>query len=380
MTTYADLMTTRTEEQVFQDALTELAGLGLPTSGWQSSSYQYSVTRIDARAQAALEVIRKRLAMGCHADTAALAGDDWTDAFASGFFGLARTPASFAIHQFRITDTSAGAALAKGVRTVRVRDEASGLYFTNAEAFALTASSYADVRFACESSGAAGNIAPGATLTLIASLPGYAATNPAVGATGASVLVAGVDKESSATLISRCTARWSSLGAGGNAAAVIYRIQTADSTVTKYLIDDANPTGPGSLDVYIATDAGTATGGQATAVDAYLQPRKAVGTGQLRVFAAPTYALAVTATLYTDGTNGSAAADAVAAVGAMSSTPDPTSTAVGLGGTVYVLGDIVPTLMGVAGAINCTVSLPAADVVLGRSDLLVATLTVTVDP
>jgi hypothetical protein len=47
---------------------------------------------------------------------------------------------------------------------------------------------------------------------------------------------------------------------------VAYRIAAADATITRWFIDDANPNGPGSLDVYIAPSTGTASGGQVTAM------------------------------------------------------------------------------------------------------------------
>jgi hypothetical protein len=111
---------------------------------------------------------------------------------------------------------------------------------------------------------------------------------------------------------------------------------------------------------------------------AALSPQKAVGTGELRVFAAPLVTQGVTATLYTDGTNAAAQADADAAITGLVPTQAVGSTSVGLGGTLYTLGDIVPALMSVAGALNVVLTVPAADVVLGNSDALVLTPSITV--
>lgn len=377
--TLAAVLTTRTEDDIFAADLVALAGLGLPATGWQTTAIQYAITKINARSQAAAELFRKRYAQAGYLDTVHLSGADWVDILSQGFFQVTRTPATFAIHQIRITDTSAGSALDKATRTVRLKHSGSGLYFINREAFHVDASGYADVQFVCESSGTQGNVAPSGTWEIITSLPGYTATNPAVGATGVSVLVAGADQETSASVVTRCRNKWSTLGRGGNAAAVAYRITEANSLITRYYINDANPNGPGSVDVYIAPASGTASGGQVTAMLASLNPQKAVGTGELRVIAAPLVAQGVTAILYTDGTNGSAQADADAAIAAMVPTQDPASTAVGLGGTLYI-AQIIAALMSVDGAQNATVSLPAADVVYGNADAVTFTPSITVDP
>lgn len=376
--TLAAILDTRTEDEIFAADLLTLAGLDVPTTGWQTTAIQYAYIKIGARSQAAAELFRKRYAQAGYLDTVHLSGADWVDILSSGFFQVYRSPATYSIHQIRITDVSAGSALDRTARTVRIKHAATGLYFVNNEAFHVDASGYADVQFVCESSGSQGNVAPSGTWEIITSLPGYGATNPVVGGTGVSVTVAGADAESSASVVTRCRNKWSTLGRGGNAAAVAYRIAAADPTITRWFIDDANPNGPGSLDVYIAPATGTASGGQVTAMQAALEPQKAVGTGELRVFAAPLVTEGVTATLYTDGSNGSAQADADAAIAAMVPTQDPGSTSVGLGGTLYVLGDIVPALMAVAGALNVTVSLPSADVVYGNADAVTFTPTITV--
>jgi hypothetical protein len=264
--TLAAVLTTQTQDEIFAADLAAMAALDLPVTGWGPTSIQYALTWINARDKALYQTFRQRLARAGYLDTVILSGADWVDLLSAGFFQVYRSPATATIQQIRFTDTSAGSALDKAVRTVRIRDAATGLYFFNAEAFHLDASGYADVSFICESLGAQGNIAPGATWLNVTSLPGYTATNPAVGATGVSVTTAGADAESSASVVLRCRNKWSTLGRGGNAAAVAYRIAAADATITRWFIDDANPNGPGSLDVYIAPSTGTASGGQVTAM------------------------------------------------------------------------------------------------------------------
>jgi uncharacterized phage protein gp47/JayE len=361
--TLATVLTTRTEAEVVADFLADLAAEDVPTAGWQPTSIQRAMLQIEARSQAAAEAIRLRVVQGGYLDTATGA---WLDLLAQGFFGLPRVAASAAVHKFRVTDSTAGAALSKQARTVRVRHDLTGLTFINAESFEVPMSgstSGADPQFVCETLGVGGNVAASSAWTLITSLPGYTVTNPAIGVTGSSLVTAAVDEETDAALRERCRNRWSTLGAGGNAAAVAYRITQASTTVTRWQIDDANPNGPGSLDVYIANASGPATSDEVEDVEDYLTPRKAVGTGELRVFAATAHNVAVTATLYTDGSSGTVAADAATALSTLQAS-------FALGEPLY-LAELVQQLMGVDSVINVVIAAPVADVTLAIGEALV---------
>lgn len=359
MSTYAEIRTVQTEAEAFADLLVELASEGVSYTGWQHTAIQSALTRIAARNKAAATVIRKAVVDGGYTTTARLT---WLDALIPGFWDLRRTPAVKTVGTFRITDTAGVGPLAtKGVGEVRVTYGTPGIVFVNREAFSVSLSSYADVSFVAEVAGAAGNIPNSSTLGFVTALPGYTVTNPAVGATGTWITIAGAAAEADAVYIARALSRWGSLGAGGNTSAIRYRCSVADSAITLVGVDDANPNGAGSVDVYVATATGTASGGQVTTVDTYLQLRKAAGTGKLRTFAAPTYTNAVTSTLYSDGTRLSTDIedDADAAMALLASEQ------AALGGYIY-RAEITQRLMDIAGVVNMTLATPAADVTLAN--------------
>ena len=357
MSTYAEIRTVQTEAEALAALLVELASEGVSYTGWQYTAIQSALTRIAARNKAAATVVRKAVLDGGYTATSR---DAWLDALIPGFWDLERVKAVKTIGTFRITDSAAVGPLAtKGVGEVRVTYGDPGIVFVNREAFSVALSSYADVSFVAEVAGAAGNIPNSSTLAFVTSIPGFTVTNPAVGATGTWITIAGAAAEGDVPYFTRALSRWGSLGAGGNTSAIRYRCTVADSAITLVGVDDANPNGAGSVDVYVATASGTASGTQVTTVDTYLQLRKASGTGELRTFAAPTYTNAVTATLYSDGTRLSTDIedDADAAMALLASEQ------AALGGYVY-RAEITQRLMEIEGVVNLTLATPAADVTL----------------
>lgn len=357
MATLAEIRTVQTEAEALADLLVDLAAEGVSYTGWQYTAIQSALTRIAARSDAAAQAIRLSVVNGGFPNTAIGA---WLDATIAGFFNLTRTPAVKTIGVFRVTDAaSVGPLTTKGVGEVRVTYGDPAIVFANREAFSVALSGYTDVSFVAEVAGTSGNIPNSSTLGFVTAIPGFTVTNPAVGATGTWITTAGAASESDAAYLRRALSRWSSLGAGGNAEAQAYLCTVADSALTLVGVNDANPNGAGSVDVYLATATGTASGGQVTTAQTYLRLRKASGTGELRCFAAPTYTNAVTATLYSDGTRISTDieddADAAMALYA--------SEQAALGGYIY-RAELTQRLMGISGVVNLTLTTPAADVTL----------------
>ncbi len=133
-------------------------------------------------------------------------------------------------------------------------------------------------------------------------------------------------------------------------------------TITRHSIDTSNPFGPGSIGVYLANASGPATNDEVDIVDAYLQERKALGSGELRVEAAVAQNVEVVAVLYQTG-NADAVAEAIAALTELQNDFD-------VGGTLY-LDELTQTLMGIDGVYDVTITLPAGNTVLDATEVLV---------
>jgi hypothetical protein len=357
MTTWAEAKTARTKDEILEDMLVDLAAAGVPTDAWEPTTDARALVEVEATAQAKTEKIRASVAQAGFLSSRG----DWQDATGSGFFDLARAPATKTVGILEITEAGGGPLTNRSARTVRAVSD-TGQYFVNRDAFSVGTGQTIEVTFLAEVAGSSGNVANGSITTFQTSLPGYTCNNPDQG-TGSWITTPGANAEGDDDYEQRMRDQWSTIGAGGNAAAVRARVGAYDATLTRIFVDDANPNGAGSVDVYIATALATATVEQVAGALAYLTPLKAVGTGPLRVFAAPVYTQSVVATLTTDGSNGTAAADAAQALA------DLEASFTDLGGTLYPAA-IVAALMGVDGAVNAVVTTPAAPVVLGQADLL----------
>ena len=70
--------------------------------------------------------------------------------------------------------------------------------------------------------------------------------------------------------------------------------------MVKWAIDDANPNGPGSVDLYIA-EVGSTSDETLAQADAYVQPRRSLGAGAYRTRRAQDLIISPQVTLYTLG-------------------------------------------------------------------------------
>lgn len=337
------------------------ADLGVDVVGVQAERLFRALFEIEAAQKAQEDQLRVKIAQAGLLDTVKLAGSAWVTLLALGFFDLPRAPA---------TSTVGAASLACGplavAGTVVARQArfqtGTGVIFTNADAFTVAPNATIPVTLVASVPGSTGNVALNSTWTNVTTLTNCTLTNP--GTSGSWITSAGVDEESDDSLIARCRARWAATSYGGASSA--YRQWIADaftaagvaSTITRLGVDDGNPNGPGSTDIYLANSTGPATVGELATVDAYLQPRRSLGTGPLRVLAAPALSVPVVAVLY--GNTG-AVAPATAMLAALQST-------ISLGGIIY-RADLIARLMALSGVYNVVLSTPAADVDLTGFDV-----------
>ena len=98
----------------------------------------------------------------------------------------------------------------------------------------------------------------------------------------------------------RCRAKWGTLASVEVLKAKIeYLALNADQTITRVGVDDQNPRGEGTFDVYLATDTGPASGAAVTAVQNVLDPLF-FQSNAADANASAADPLAITATLYYD--------------------------------------------------------------------------------
>ena len=109
----------------------------------------------------------------------------------------------------------------------------------------------------------------------------------------------GVDEESDATLRRRNATKWPTLNLAEPISEAIENVAlNADATITRAAVDDSNPRGPGTFDVYCATNVGAAGGGAVSAAQAAIERKVFGGAATAQVYAAATAPMAVSGTVY----------------------------------------------------------------------------------
>lgn len=255
-----------------------------------------------------------------------------------------------------------------------------GQTFTNTGAETITAGASTTVEVQAQAAGAAGNI-EAQTLELVTPLAGV------VAAFEGSFTVAGADAESDPKLRERARTKWGTLRVEKVREGVLNLAREASASIHGVAIDDDNPRGPGTVDVYLAGENATAGGADVTAVQAALDDAF-FGNGTedalVKAFAAPTTAQPVAAQIFVRGsTNAQVLANLNAAweaflvdvpVGGFDLSPGPVNV-IPRAMIIAALAEADPTIL----AVNLTS--PAADVNVDPTTKVLdggATFTITV--
>ncbi len=357
MTTYAALQTATTAGAYLTQILATLAANGFPATAWQSGNAGRTLARADAEALADLRAVVADVVKGGYLDEAT---GDWLTLLAAGVFDLDRVAATYAIGEVTLTCsasagpyniTAAGLVVSDGTR--RWRSTNSGL-------LTLTSGGTLTVEVKAESPGTAYNVS-GSTVTVITS-PALAGVT--VAAVSSWLTTSAVDEQTDAELRAECRLRWSTLGRGANTDAYVYNALNAGvSAVTRAQCVPGG--GDGTLTVYIAQSASTATAPQVAAVQAYLDGVAPV-TDAPTVTAATAVTVNVTATIYvlaaSDSTaNRTLATDALSAYINGLDLGDATVDVVKLGAAIYAA----------AGIRDVDVVIPAADTTVSAGQVAV---------
>ena len=357
MTTYAALQTATTADAYLTQILATLTSNGFPATAWQSGNAGRTLARADAEALAELRAVVADVVKGGFLDPAT---GDWLTLLAAGLFDLTRIAATYAVGEVTLTCsasagpyniTAAGLVVSDGTR--RWRSTNTGL-LTLASGGTLT------LAVKAESPGTAYNVS-GSRITVITS-PALAGVT--VAAVSSWLTTSAVDEETDAALRAQCRLRWSTLGRGANLDAYEYNALNANASgVTRAQCVPGG--GDGTLVVYIAQSAATATGPQVATVQAHIDSVAPV-TDAPTVTAATAVTVNITATIYVIAASDSAAnrtlaTDALSAYINGLDLGDATVDVVKLGAAIYAA----------AGIRDVDVVIPAADVGISAGQVAV---------
>jgi hypothetical protein len=369
---FRDLTTPITNDEHEANALAVLAVLGFPVTNWAADSVPRRLVRSFCELYADIRGYVRSVATGGYLD---LATGDWLTLLAKSQYQRDRLGAVFAE-----VSSFLSAAPASGPHTITpgqlvIASEATGHRFTNITGGTLLPGGALQVTWRAESAGSAFNAADGTAMRVVAG------TIAGVTAGAATLTASGANEETDVQLRIRCKVRWAELAALTGPAD--YYVSLALNTPTapgvrRVFVRDDNPRGAGTVDVYIAGETGPSTPEEVAAVDAYIQPRRAISS-EIAVLAAKELPVEIIATAYARAPAPTAATLEAAARAYVNSLP--------------IGGDAIPALapgrlftdqiehaMMNASANVVTVNLvqPAANLAMAANEVAVPSVTISV--
>jgi uncharacterized phage protein gp47/JayE len=352
----AQLLTPKSEDEALTDLLAILDGLGFSASSWQSGSIQRTLVQLVARLQASASNTTLSIAKGRYND---LAEGDWLSLLSTSQFDNTRIAAVATRVTMTLSDPLSVGPTTIVTSQLVAKDQAGATYRNNAGG-TLAAGGTLSLQFDAE---VAGRASP-STLTLTTPLAGITA----VIATVDPIVRPGADAESDSRLRTRNKAKWSTLAYAAPADAYIAWALAASPSVTRAWVDDLNPRGPGTLDLYLAGPTAPVPGSVLTTVLDYIDGnvdgiyRRPLGS-DLQVFSATAASVSITGTLYVlPAYSATAVRDLVYAA------LEAYFEALPVGGTVLV-ADLYRVIMGITGVRNVHLTAPTVDTTVSASSV-----------
>jgi hypothetical protein len=327
-----------------------LAVSPLSVTSWQVGSVLRTLVDVEAQSLSALSPLVAALASGGLTSTSTGA---WLDLLASANYQLTRNAATATLGSVTLTVSSGAGPYTVTAGNMTFADSA-GHVFSNVGAITLPAGPGAVVvPIAAGSPGSAYNSAlPSISYIQAGTLPGVTV--------GSGVVTAGGnDAESDAALVSRCNARWPSLGQSAPTAAVIdLWAKIADPSVTRTLVM-VDPAIAARVNLFVASSAGGTTAAAVGNVIAYLAPRTPmVGTVNVQSATSSVMTIAGAVNYFSAKTTLTAVQAAVQA--ALAAYVQAAPLGIDAGGTVKVYWSEIEAACGsVAGVRDVTMTLNA---------------------
>ena len=287
-----ELQTPVTKESVRSVIFDLLACLNFPVDSWQDESAARSFVETQAHLLAVQSQSVSTLALMAFLQTAT---GSFLDALVTSHFDLTRNAAVAA--KFDVKMVNSGAATHNVTPGSVLLKASNGQIFQSNETIAVSAHATTTVEFLAQIAGAAGNVTA-QNLELVTPLAGVVATYEGA------LITAGADLESDTKLRERALSKWGALRIEKVDLGLISLARESAPSVHGVSVDSDNPRGPGTVDVYLASETGTVGGADLalvqTALDAAL-----FGTGTDEpaglALAAPLQVVNLAATVYVRG-------------------------------------------------------------------------------
>ena len=263
--TLEQLRTPITPDEALTGLLTIAQSLGFNTTSWQSGSTQRTFIQIFAQVDSTFTNVTDSLSRLAFNNTSF--GDGLT-AFSSSNYDNDRIDATNTIGDIVLTGGAVGPPHVVAAGDI-VAADAAGVTFRNITAGTIPASGTVTLSFQAETPGTTGNVANNTITILQTALAGVTINNPDPGS-GSWITTLATDEETDAALISRNITKWGTLSPSDPADRYEFFVRTAVPSATRVEVDDSNPRGPGTLDVYIAAATGVSSAADVSATQTEL--------------------------------------------------------------------------------------------------------------
>ena len=361
------LLTPVTNAEALQNIIDTLDGLGFDASSWGPTSRQRALIEVWARQNAAFSSDIVNIAKGGFLD---LAEGGWLTILAKSAFDVDQQLASKTQGKLLMTCASGSGpyTIDTGANQIVVADTANGYVYRNITGGTLSSGSTLEVTIEAEVAGASRDVASNTITDLRKTLVGVTVNNPIPDGETTWITTNGADDETASELIIRCRAKWATLSGLAPGAAYEFHALTASTSVNRAYVDDQNPRGNSSIDVYLAGTSGEVGSDVISAVDTYIRDGRKPNHVSLLVKSATARPIAVASTIYIESayntaTNQATIATAIAdffkavpVSGVKTSTLDP-----GVVSYALLMKAISNSHSKI---INLTLSSPSADVAL----------------
>jgi uncharacterized phage protein gp47/JayE len=347
-----DVQTPLSRESVRELLIALLKAADFPVDSWQDESAARAFLELAAQLGAEQS---KPVALLAKMPFLPTAEADFLDAKVKSDYDEERSAAVATVMPVRLVNDS-GTTYSKGARTI-ILTSRTGRTYSNVAGVSVTANDETTSDFEAEVAGAAGNV-PAQTMQL---------TTPMAGVTAifdGAFTTAGADAESDPNLRTRASSKWATLRTEKINAGILNLVRSAAPNLVGVSIDDENPRGAGTVDVYLAGENATAGSGDVDAVQDALDGAL-FGTGTEEpaglAIAAPTQVLDIEVTVYVRGVTAEAAQSALllawqdflttVPVGGFDLSPGPQN--------VILPGQITDVLGDVDGVVSSALTTPA---------------------
>lgn len=257
MFTFEQLTENKSRDELIEELKSFLIDAGVDTTNWTPGSPSMMNLQLDAFLY---EQLLNRISSTAKNQLNQFAEGSFLTLLSKSRFDNERILSSKTQGIMQVSAANYALPVSWNIGECRVKDTSTSLIYINVEPIFLNASNPSGpYRFEAEEAGSAYNIVANSPMQLVNTVAGVSVANPALAGSSTWFDSAGQDEESDDSLRARNAAKFATLQRGENIqAGVEYIVRTA-SGAEHVKVDDTNPRGAGTVNVYIADRLGSAT-------------------------------------------------------------------------------------------------------------------------